>query len=177
MAFLPRERKTEGIFAPLSVIDNITVSCLALAGAIRGRPPVAARLDGQGHGRADQGQDDEPLLPIASLSGGNQQKALLGRLIATRPRVLLLNDPLRGVDLGAKRDLYEVLTAARCRRHRHPLLSTELVELCLLCNRVVVFHDQSVAAVIDRSKLDERTLIAAMFGKMKRHGQSAGASA
>ena len=177
VAFLPRERKTEGIFAPLSVIDNITVSCLrslARFGIVR---PSLRASTAKAMAERTKVRMTSPYLPIASLSGGNQQKALLGRLIATKPRVLLLNDPLRGVDLGAKRDLYEVLTALAAEGIGILFLSTELVELCLLCNRVVVFHDQAVAAVIDRSTLDERTLIAAMFGKMKRHGQSAGASA
>ena len=60
--------------------------------------------------------------PIASLSGGNQQKALLGRLIATKPRVLVLNDPMRGVDLGAKGELYEVLVNLAAQRRRDSLV-------------------------------------------------------
>lgn len=172
IAFLPRDRKTEGIFAPLSVIDNITVSCLrelARWGIIN-----PSRRDAKAAAIAERTKVKmtSPKLPIASLSGGNQQKALLGRLIATDPRVLILNDPLRGVDLGAKRDLYEVLTQLAAAGVAIVLLSTELVELCLLCDRVVVFHDQTVSAVIDRSALDERILIAAMFGQTQS-GQAA----
>ena len=105
--------------------------------------------------------------PIASLSGGNQQKALLGRLIATKPRVLVLNDPMRGVDLGAKAELYEVLVDLAASGVAILLLSTELIELCLLCDRVAVFHDHAISAVIERDSLDERTLIDAMFAHRK----------
>jgi ribose transport system ATP-binding protein len=101
--------------------------------------------------------------PIASLSGGNQQKALLGRLIATNPRVLILNDPMRGVDLGAKGELYEVLVNLAASGVAILLLSTELIELCLLCDRVAVFHDHAISAVIEQDSLDERALIDAMF--------------
>ena len=96
-------------------------------------------------------------LPIASLSGGNQQKALPGRLIATKPRVLILNDPMRGVDLGAKSELYDVLANLAASGVSILLLSTELVELCLLCDRVVVFHDHAVSAIVERDALEERT--------------------
>ena len=103
--------------------------------------------------------------PISSLSGGNQQKALLGRLIATRPKVLVLNDPMRGVDLGAKRDLYALLGELAGEDMSILMLSTELAELCLLCDRVLVFHDHGLAAEIDHDVLDEHRLIEAMFGQ------------
>lgn len=102
---------------------------------------------------------------IATLSGGNQQKALLGRLLATQPRGLVLNDPMRGVDLGAKEDIYEVLRQFAARDGAILLLSTELAELCLLCDRVAVFHDHGMFAVIERGELTAATLIAAMFAQ------------
>lgn len=172
IAFLPRERKTEGIFAPLSVLDNVTVSAL---GAV-------ARLGVLNAARRNKLADDVTKqtkvkmaglsTPIASLSGGNQQKALLGRLIATNPRVLVLNDPLRGVDLGAKRDLYEVLSQLAASGVAILLLSTELIELCLLCHRVVVFHDHALSGVIDHEDLSERAIINAMFSQKPGHAGS-----
>ncbi|MGE3830771.1 MAG: ATP-binding cassette domain-containing protein, partial [Parvibaculaceae bacterium] len=167
IAFLPRDRKTEGIFAPLSVLDNVTVSALG-AVAHWGMLHLSRRST-----LADETCRQTKVkmaglrTPIASLSGGNQQKALLSRLIATKPRVLVLNDPLRGVDLGAKRDLYEVLSNLAAGGVSILLLSTELVELCLLCHRVVVFHDHGISAVIERKALGERALIDAMFAHRK----------
>mgnify|MGYP001553080618 CR=1 FL=1 len=104
---------------------------------------------------------------MSSLSGGNQQKALLARLMATKPKVLLLNDPMRGVDFGAKRDLSELFVKLAGEGVAILLLSTELAELCLLCHRVAVFHDHAMTAMIDRKDLDERVLIDAMFGRRK----------
>ncbi len=176
IAYLPRDRKTEGIFAPLSVMDNVSVSNLrrlARLGVIRLKQRAAVTDATCSQTKVKMASR---AAPISSLSGGNQQKALLGRLIATEPRVLVLNDPLRGVDLGAKRDLYDVLTRLAADGIAILLLSTELVELCLLCNRVIVFHDHKVSAVVDQNALDERALIAAMFGELP--GASvAGASA
>lgn len=165
IAFLPRERKSEGIFAPLSVLDNITVSALkkfARAGILRSTERKQATDRVARRTKVKMAGLDTP---ISALSGGNQQKALLGRLIATGPKVLVLNDPMRGVDLGAKRDLYDVLGQLAAEGVSIVMLSTELVELCLLCHRVVVFHDHAVSAVIDRSDLSERTLIDAMFAQ------------
>jgi ABC-type sugar transport system ATPase subunit len=167
IAFLPRDRKTEGILAPLSILDNVTVSSLnslARWGVLRW---------GDRNQLADQVCRDMKVKmadlksPIASLSGGNQQKALLGRLIATKPRVLILNDPMRGVDLGAKGELYDVLVTLAASGVAILLLSTELVELCLLCDRVAVFRDHAISAVIEQEALDERVLIDAMFAHRK----------
>ena len=92
--------------------------------------------------------------PIAALSGGNQQKVFLGRLLALTPRALVLNDPMRGVDLGAKQDIYKILEEFASEGGAVMLLSTELAELCLLCDRVAVFHNRALFAVIDRESLE-----------------------
>lgn len=165
LAYLPRERKTEGIFAPLSVLDNLTIMALSrfshlgiLAEARRRtearRLITQSRVVAAGLGT-----------PIAALSGGNQQKVFLGRLLAVNPRALVLNDPMRGVDLGAKQDIYKILEEFASTGGAVVLLSTELAELCLLCDRVAVFHDHALFAVVERKKLDVQVLIAAMFGQ------------
>ncbi len=143
LAFLPRDRKNEGILAPLSILDNVTVSALrdlARFGVLRWRDrnQLAEQVC-----RDMKVKMADLKSPIASLSGGNQQKVLLGRLIATKPHVLILNDPMRGVDLGAKGELYEVLVNLATSGVAILLLSTELIELCQLCDRVAVFHDHA----------------------------------
>jgi ABC-type sugar transport system ATPase subunit len=165
IAYLPRDRKTEGIFAPLSVLDNLTISGLrrfSRLGVMRPalRRAVAARVTEQT--RVTTGRLASP---ISGLSGGNQQKALIGRLLATEPRALVLNDPMRGVDLGAKQDIYDVLHDFVRRGGAVLLLSTELAELCLLCDRVAVFHEYALFAEVPFDALDAPTLIAAMFGE------------
>ncbi|HEY5208492.1 MAG TPA: sugar ABC transporter ATP-binding protein [Stellaceae bacterium] len=164
IAYLPRERKTEGIFAPLSVLDNLTISALdrfSRAGLLAEarRRAAGARLIKQSH-VATPGLNT----PISALSGGNQQKVFLGRLLALEPRALVLNDPMRGVDLGAKQDIYKILEQFSAAGGAVMLLSTELAELCLLCDRVAVFHNRALFAVIERETLDVQALIAAMFG-------------
>ncbi|HXE16055.1 MAG TPA: sugar ABC transporter ATP-binding protein [Stellaceae bacterium] len=165
IAYLPRERKTQGIFAPLSVLDNLTISALKRFAhfgilAESRRRAEGRRLIAQSHvATAGLGA------PISALSGGNQQKVFLGRLLALNPRALVLNDPMRGVDLGAKQDIYKILEQFASDGGAVMLLSTELAELCLLCDRVAVFHNRALFAVIERKSLDVQALIAAMFGQ------------
>lgn len=165
VAYLPRDRKTEGIFAPLSVADNIMASsygAVSRLGILNSRQFLSTASSFVASMRVKS-----QLLssPISSLSGGNQQKVLLGRLLATKPTVLVLNDPMRGVDLGAKRDLYDALLRASEAGIGVLLLSTELIELCLLCDRVAVFHNGSVFRILERKALSEHSLIDAMFGR------------
>jgi ABC-type sugar transport system ATPase subunit len=165
---LPRDRKTEGVFAPLSLLDNLTVSALRRLSRLgllrmRARRAEGERLIGQTHVVARS-----LAAPIATLSGGNQQKVLIGRLLAGRPRVLVLNDPMRGVDLGAKQDIYDILRQFAASGGGVLLLSTELAELCLLCDRVAVFHDHALVAIVPRERLAAPALIAAMFGQTEK---------
>ena len=164
VAYVPRDRKRDGLFMPLSVRDNIAVSSLpklSLGGVVNRRAVRGLAAGMIERLRVKTARADAS---VATLSGGNQQKVLLGRAIATNPRVLLLNDPMRGVDQGTKLDLYEVLRGLAARGMAILFLSTELPELCLLCDRVLVFRDQTLVADVERGLLSERTLIEAMFG-------------
>ncbi len=165
MGVLPRDRKRDGIFGPLSVADNLAIGRLrhyARCGVLNRARLLAAARDAIDRLRIKVA---DPRAPITTLSGGNQQKVLLGRLLLTEPRVLVLNDPMRGVDAGAKHDLHEALRALAAQGVAVLFLSTELAELCLTCDRVAVFRDQRIAALLPREALTEQRLIAAMFGQ------------
>jgi ribose transport system ATP-binding protein len=165
LAYLPRDRKTQGIFAALSVLDNFGISTL-------GRDSRAGIISGAGmlrrFRRAEKRLEiacPSPRHPITSLSGGNQQKVLLGRALELGSKVLLLNDPTRGVDAGAKRGFYKIFrTLSREDGVAIVILSTELTELVTVCDRVLAFHAGGVAAEYPRP-LSEDALLAAMFGR------------
>lgn len=88
-------------------------------------------------------------VPITSLSGGNQQKALLGRCLFAAPSVLLLDEPTRGIDLGAKAEIYELVRDLAARGFGIIVCSSELPEILMLCHRVLVFREGRVTAVMD----------------------------
>ncbi|OHB82293.1 MAG: ABC transporter, partial [Planctomycetes bacterium RBG_16_64_12] len=138
VALVTEDRKRLGIFANLNVGQNITVCTLAEAArfglirfqsehtmAERSIEQLGVRTSGVG-------------APIMTLSGGNQQKSILGRWLLTRPKILLMDDPTRGVDVGAKAELY-VLMDQLCRQGLGIILtSSELPELLTLCDRILV---------------------------------------
>jgi len=106
-------------------------------------------------------QDD----PISSLSGGSQQKVILARWLATDPKVLLLNDPTRGVDIMTKREIYATLERLCADGLSIVMLSSEVEELVELVDRVLVFRDSEVFAEIPRKSLTMDAVVAAYFGQ------------
>ena len=102
--------------------------------------------------------------PITSLSGGNQQKVLIGRAFALRPRVLVLNDPARGIDVGTKQELYQHLNDFASEGNSVVYMSSELEEFIGLCSRVIVFRHGSIFDVLEDGDVDPVLILEAMFG-------------
>ncbi len=102
---------------------------------------------------------------IMTLSGGNQQKVVISRWLAAKPRILLLNDPTRGVDLGAKRDIYDLLAELTADGIAVVMISTEVDELIELMDRVLVFREGELGAELQRSSLSRSALVASYFGQ------------
>lgn len=167
IAYVPRDRKQEGLFFPLSILDNFSLAMLpdfTRAGFIRRR---AVR-------RRFAQEADRLRLPshrwrelIGVLSGGNQQKVLLGRWLATEPRLLVLNDPLRGVDANTKEELYGLFRQLADAGMSIVLVSTEVLELLTLCDRIAVFHGGTINRVLDGPAATDKQLIATMFGEVE----------
>lgn len=166
LAYLPRDRRGTGIFPGQSVFDNFAIAALprhATLGVVRRRGL---------HERLKVFRErlsmvyDRPEAPIGTLSGGNQQKVLLARWLACEPRVMLLNDPTRGVDLGTRMKLYETFRDL-ARKDGMPLvvLSTEIEEILQLCDRVLVFRERAVSRELGSGELSMDRVIAAMFGQ------------
>ncbi len=102
---------------------------------------------------------------ITSLSGGNQQKVLIGRAFALNPNILILNDPARGVDVGAKADLYAHLRDFAAAGKSVIYMSSEIEELVGFCSRVLVFRNGHVFAELTGDAIDSDEILAAMFGQ------------
>ena len=108
--------------------------------------------------------------PITSLSGGNQQKVLIGRSFAMQPSILVLNDPARGVDVQTKRELYNHLRDYASRENSIIFLSSELEEFIGLCGRVVVFRHGSIFDSFIDDEIDPDRILEAMFGQTEGGG-------
>jgi ribose transport system ATP-binding protein len=104
---------------------------------------------------------------ITSLSGGNQQKVMIARAFTTTPKILILNDPARGIDVGAKRDLYKHLRIFVNEGGTVIFLSSELEEFIGLCHRVLVFRDGGIFETFEKEDINPNVILEGMFGHRK----------
>jgi ABC-type sugar transport system ATPase subunit len=161
VALITEDRKRLGLFAQMTVGENITLCSLAeaaRAGLVsRRREQRLARESVQQLAVKTAGID----AAITSLSGGNQQKAIIGRWLLTRPRVLLMDDPTRGVDVGAKAELYRLVDQL-CREGMGIIVtSSELPELLTLCDRILVLCEGRLTAEFSRQEATEQRIMEA----------------
>ena len=165
IAYLPRDRRATGIFPTLSIIDNFAIASIG-RDARFGLISTSARRK-----RYEYYRDrlsivaPAPSLPITTLSGGNQQKVLLARALAHQPQVLLLNDPTRGVDIATRGILYAVFRELAAEGMALVVLSTEIEEALLLCDRILVFREQELAAPLTGDERRSDRIIETMFGR------------
>jgi ribose transport system ATP-binding protein len=159
MALIPEDRKTEGLMLPMSVRDNLSFAALdtlshwgvvdraaerdAVARIVR---LLAIRTDGTD-------------VPAGSLSGGNQQKLVIGKWLMMAPRILLLNDPTRDIDVGTKQEMYQLLRELAEAGAAILFYSTDYDELIGCCDRVLVMYDGAIRRELVGDDITERALV------------------
>jgi ABC-type sugar transport system ATPase subunit len=156
--YITENRTAEGLFANLSVLANTTAGALVRFvrfGIVRPRPERAAAADMLGRMRLVA---DSLNMPIRQLSGGNQQKTLLARALLCSPRLLICDEPTRGVDVGAKDQIYEILLGLAAQGIGIILISSEPKELLAICHRLLVVRDGKVCGEISPT-ISEHELI------------------
>ena len=165
LAYVPEDRKGSGLALDLSVGTNAVVpslDALSRAGYLRQRAmrALAQRVvDDSGVVPAD------PRRTISSLSGGNQQKILLGKWLPNEPRLLVLDEPTRGVDVNAKSEIHQRIGVLAARGVAVLLISSELPELLALCDRVVVMREGHIAGEVAHGELSEEAIIILASGQ------------
>jgi len=159
MALIPEDRKTEGLMLPMSVRDNLSFAALdTLSGW--GVIDKAAERDAVARivrllGVRTDGTD----MPAGSLSGGNQQKLVIGKWLMMAPRILLLNDPTRGIDVGTKQEMYQLLRQLADAGAAILFYSTDYDELVGCCDRVLVMYDGAIRRELIGAEITERALV------------------
>lgn len=164
LAYLPEDRKTEGILAGLSTASNMVLpimSRIARGGIVW---PSGERRAASETAGAVELQQRYLSFRIDELSGGNQQKALLARVIMTGARTLLLFDPTRGVDVGTKQSIYEVIRKFAKDGGSVLFYSSELPELVNLAHRCIVLYGGRINAEFGQDAIEEQTLVGALIG-------------
>jgi ribose transport system ATP-binding protein len=155
IALIPEDRKADGIIPSLSVRDNIVLAALpamSRAGFVsdRQQDKVVKRLIDQLRIKASS-----PDQKVGELSGGNQQKVLLARVLALNPRVLLLDDPTRGIDIGAKAEIQALISELALRGIGIVLISSELEEVVEGADRITVLRDGTVVGTLSGDEISE----------------------
>jgi ribose transport system ATP-binding protein len=172
MALIPEDRKTEGLMLPMPVCDNLSFAALdrlSHAGVIDRAAErkaiaemiklLAIRTDG-----VDK--------PVGSLSGGNQQKVVIAKWLMVSPRIILLNDPTRGIDVGTKQEIYQLLRQLADSGAAIIFYSTDYDELIGCCNRVLVLYDGAVKRTLVEEEITERALIASALNIAADQGEA-----
>jgi ribose transport system ATP-binding protein len=165
MIYLSEERKHHGIFPLMSVRDNIglslydkTASALGIS-ARKERATVADII------RAYDIKTSSMNKQIVFLSGGNQQKALIGRAMARKPRVLIFDEPTKGIDVKTKAEIYRIMKVLAEEGIGIILVSSEMEELRKCSTRIVTMYSGRVTGTFDAISTDNETLVGAIFGK------------
>lgn len=167
VSYISGDRRKEGIFPNLSIVENFGMPLYQKHR--RGRVIDQAAINARFKDMAAmlKLRAGAPSNPITSLSGGNQQKVLIGRVLAQGPRVVALNDPARGVDISTKRELYAQLDTLAGTGAGVIYLSTEIDELIGLCDRVAIFRDGALLGWLAGHQITSDRILAGMFGHLE----------
>jgi len=166
MAFVTENRREEGLLMEATVADNLSLAALPafssrLARAIRSKS-LATAVSGSVEALSIKVNDafhDE----AKGLSGGNQQKVVLGKWLMTKPSILIIDEPTRGVDVGAKFEIYEIIDGIAAKGTAVLFISSEIEELVGMCDRIVVMGTGETLATFDRAQFDREALLRSAF--------------
>ena len=159
LAFCPEDRKTEGLILNLSVRENIILAMQARQGAFRPLPRSKQDALAAHYIEALDIRTPSAETPVGTLSGGNQQKVLLARWLAMKPRIIILDEPTRGIDIGAKGEIEKLVSSLREEGMSVVFISSELEEVIRTCQRVMVMRDREMVGVLEGETLNEQTII------------------
>ena len=169
IAYLPEERRSQGLILPLKIYRNITLSSLKSLtkfGFIQYKKEdiiakgFSGKLDIRG-ATLDS--------PVSQLSGGNQQKVVVAKILAREPSILLLDEPTRGIDIGAKSEIYKLIDKLAQEGKAVLLISSELPEVLSMCDRVYVMREGDVVSEFGQDEMTQENIGAAAAGVKLNH--------
>jgi ribose transport system ATP-binding protein len=164
--YLSEDRKEEGLILGLSVADNISISVLKTILNANTFIDAAAEKD-----LAEKYIDDLNIKTpsekqlVKNLSGGNQQKVVISKLLSTTPEVVIFDEPTRGIDVGAKREIYNLMQELIDQGVAVILISSELPEVLNLSNRILVMHEKEIMGELDAAEADQEAVMKLATGR------------
>jgi simple sugar transport system ATP-binding protein len=160
IGFCSEDRKSEGIIPDLSVRENIVLALQAGRGALRQLRRKEQEKIAEHYIRALGIRTPTAEAPIKTLSGGNQQKVLLARWMAMQPKLIILDEPTRGIDVGAKAEIETLVADLRAQGVAVLFISSELEEVVRDCQRVIVLRDRKKLGELEGAAIDEQNIMA-----------------
>ncbi|MFN3865330.1 MAG: ATP-binding cassette domain-containing protein, partial [Demequina sp.] len=154
IAFSSEDRRAEGVVADLSVAENMVLGIQARRGWMRRVSKSEQDAVVGEYMSALDVRPADPTIPVGNLSGGNQQKVLLARWLATAPELLILDEPTRGIDVGAKADIQRKVAELSEKGLSVVFISSELEEVLRIAQRVIVLRDRRAIGELDAHAVD-----------------------
>ena len=164
MAYLPEDRKAEGIIADLSVRENIIIALQAKRGMFHPLSKKEMEEAADKYIKLLQIKTASRETPIKSLSGGNQQKVILGRWLLTNPDYLILDEPTRGIDIGTKTEIQKLVLDLADQGMAVTFISSEVEEMLRTCSRMAVLRDGQKVGEIDEADMNQMNVMKAIAG-------------
>ena len=164
IGFLPEDRKNQGVLLRRPIYQNITISCMKMLttfGLIRKKrelPVVEKYISELAIKTAT------PMNNVESLSGGNQQKVAIAKILAANTKVLFLDEPTRGVDVGAKIEIFKIINELVSRDYAVVMISSEMAEIIGMCDRAVIIREGRSVAELNRDQFTELNIIQHSMG-------------
>ncbi|HIY01936.1 MAG TPA: sugar ABC transporter ATP-binding protein [Candidatus Blautia faecipullorum] len=164
MAYLPEDRKAEGIIADLSVRENIIIALQAKKGMFHPLSRKEMEEAADKYIEMLQIKTASRETPIKSLSGGNQQKVILGRWLLTNPEYLILDEPTRGIDIGTKTEIQKIVLDLADQGMAVTFISSEVEEMLRTCSRMAVLRDGEKVGELNEEELSQSNIMKAIAG-------------
>ena len=171
IGFLPEDRKNQGVLLKRPIYQNITLSCirvLTTLGFVRKKreQPIVDKYINELAIKLASARNN-----VESLSGGNQQKVAIAKMLAADTKVLFLDEPTRGVDVGAKIEIFRIINELVSRKYAVVMISSEMTEIIGMCDRAVIIRDGRSVAELDKEQLTELNILQHAMGVSENDGK------
>lgn len=168
LAMVPEDRRAQGLVMEASIARNATLTIIDRLTRFGFMPRQSEARVADDWGKKLKLKSGDLQNPVSTLSGGNQQKVVLGKWLATNPSVLFIDEPTRGIDVGAKAEVYRTMTQLVEEGLAVLMVSSELPEVLGMADRVLVIHEGCVTAELLRSEMNEENIMAAALGHSRK---------
>lgn len=174
IALVPADRKNQGLMLELSNRHNLAISSMKkrMKGPFIDKAAESDFVKSMIQQLAIKIGDVE--LPVSSLSGGNQQKVVLGKELATQPKVILFDEPTRGIDVEAKREFYTIMHQLAADGVAVIMNSSDMMEVIGMSDRVMVMYEGQISGILEKQELSEELIMQYAMG-MQKNEEKAGA--